>query len=201
MLAYTCNPSSQVTEAGVTGSRPNKKKKLRNSRVCGPFLPLCPLHRQTLRDRQTAFESNVPSPTHNPANRNRKLWAVLELPFSSFSVPISKLLTSFLYCNTLEKWVMCQLGLCLGFPGLPACPALSGVTGSSHSLMTACTRLVMNYFNYCKSVEFLRSLVYIPYLFPPAPAPAFFPVCQITGLLIPDIGPTHREPTVPKWNL
>lgn len=67
--------------------------------------------------------------------------------------------------------------------------------------MAAYTRLVMNYFNYCKSVEFLRderSLVYIPYLFPPAPAPAFFPVCQITGLLIPDIGPTHGEPTVPK---
>lgn len=77
MLAYTCNPSSQVTEAGeswVQGqlglyntplSQTQKKKQLSNSSLYGPSLLLCPLHKQTVR--QPGFKSEVPFPAHSPA--------------------------------------------------------------------------------------------------------------------------------------
>lgn len=82
MLAGTCYPSSQVTEAGeswVQGqlglhntplSQTQKKKNLSNSGLWTFSAPLSTAQ-QRLRDNQSLSKSDVPS-AHGPANRNRK---------------------------------------------------------------------------------------------------------------------------------
>lgn len=82
MLACTCNPGSQVTEAGgsqVQGqlgryntalSQTQKKKNLSNSGLWTFSAPLSTAQ-QRLRDNQSLSKSDVPS-AHGPANQNRK---------------------------------------------------------------------------------------------------------------------------------
>lgn len=55
--------------------------------------------------------------------------------------------------------------------------------------LDACTWLLMNYINYCKSVEFFRQAKSRVYLLPLSSSFSF-PLCQITGFLSPQIAPT-----------
>lgn len=62
---------------------------------------------ETLRDSQSLRAMHLPPPTAQPTEEPRKVWAVFVV-LPSFSVPISKSLSSFLYYNTLERRAVCQ---------------------------------------------------------------------------------------------